>query len=172
MSATAAHEQTVTPVNGYIVKPFTGVTLARVSGARCSERDCRRLLMDGEPIYWHPAFGSCWTGHGRCLDCIGGGRPRAWCGPRPCPVCERPVYDALGDRYGGRRDPRLRPLCSTRCSSVYYSRRRQGWSAEALTRDCATCGERFEATRRDAVTCSPACRQKAYRRRAAEGRAA
>jgi hypothetical protein len=31
---------------------------------------------------------------------------------------------------------------------------------------CEVCGEAFTATQRDAKTCSAACRQKAYRRRA------
>jgi hypothetical protein len=30
---------------------------------------------------------------------------------------------------------------------------------------CETCGSEFVPTRRDATRCSPACRQKAYRRR-------
>jgi len=36
---------------------------------------------------------------------------------------------------------------------------------------CEVCGEQFTATRRDAKTCSPACKQKAYRQRQKQGAA-
>ncbi len=35
--------------------------------------------------------------------------------------------------------------------------------------DCATCGERFDRGRRDSRYCSPACRQRAYRREGGHG---
>ncbi len=87
--------------------------------------------------------------------------------PRPCEVCARPVVN--------ERSLRLRAyiLCSGRCTKTYWTEyrrdQRAGAAAELRHKPCAVCGEVFDAPRRDAVTCSPACRQKAYRTRVREG---
>jgi hypothetical protein len=87
----------------------------------------------------------------RAVPCDGCGRPLVW----PWPV------KALSRHW-----------CSDRCRQAFYDRRRRrrreaGWAREEKV--CPVCGEAFDATRRDAVTCRPACRQKAYRARKREG---
>jgi hypothetical protein len=81
---------------------------------------------------------------------------------RPCDVCGRPTQIS-----GSRTQLRRRWFCSIRCERRYHMRERDQARAEARLKDCEVCGERFEATRQDAAYCSPACRQKAYRRRKA-----
>lgn len=53
---------------------------------------------------------------------------------------------------------RKRVFCSQEC-------RASGTRAQPQQKTCEVCGEPFTATRSDAKTCSPACRQKAYRQR-------
>jgi hypothetical protein len=74
----------------------------------------------------------------------------------PCVGCGRPVVYRPGD-YAHT----LHFYCSQRCLGAYYRNRKK----EPLERACAVCGRTFTPPRRDARTCSPACRQKAYRRR-------
>jgi hypothetical protein len=63
--------------------------------------------------------------------------------------------------------PRRYTVCSRRCATLARQQVRHEAEAEArVGKTCPVCGEVFDATRRDAVTCRPACRQKAYRRRA------
>ncbi len=107
------------------------------------------------------------------------------------PLCERCAPDSLkrqraGDRdyvaYGdapcggcGRRvvwdepacylAPRTHIFCCRRCESRYHNRVRSESQAGAREKVCEGCGEAFTATRRDAKTCSAACKQKAYRLR-------
>jgi hypothetical protein len=79
----------------------------------------------------------------------------------PCAGCGRGVVYQ-------RSDWRRRWFaCSERCLWTARNRLRAERLAEARMLDCAVCGERFHPARSDAVTCSPACRQKAYRRRRA-----
>jgi hypothetical protein len=83
----------------------------------------------------------------------------------PCDACGQTVTAVEGM---GQYCRRLHLFCGDRCRSRYYSRLRSKRAARAREKVCEVCGEEFTATRRDAKTCSPACKQKAYRRRRAE----
>jgi hypothetical protein len=148
---------------------------------------CYRDLEPGEPVWWRPHLQpgrvvpsrltqsglAITSGNGPvCRSCAGNPADESsYRGGVPCVGCARPVYWSPRINGGARRRRSL-AYCHEYCLWDHYNRRRSEAAAELRLKDCATCGERFEATRRDAVTCSPACRQKAYRRRAAEGRAA
>lgn len=54
--------------------------------------------------------------------------------------------------------------CSPRCAAVAAAARR---AAHRTGRACADCGQPFQPGRADAVFCSDACRQRAYRKRKA-----
>jgi hypothetical protein len=86
------------------------------------------------------------------------------CEERPCDACGRPVvWRATGrDRY------RRHVFCCERCRWTYHNGVRNERNARAREKVCEVCGEGFTATRRDAKTCSPPCKQKAYRRRKQE----
>lgn len=91
---------------------------------------------------------------------------------RPCESCGRPVSRRAGRReVSGRHIGRwVTPAhaCSDRCLHALYDARRPTRTEAGAARahkTCPVCGEAFDGTRRDQVTCSPACRQKAYRRR-------
>lgn len=80
--------------------------------------------------------------------------------PAPCAAC--------GCEVIRNSDPLLkRVTCSAACS-VSLTRTRNGNKGSG--KPCETCGKPITAGRADSLTCSPACRQKAYRRRqAAQG---
>lgn len=93
-----------------------------------------------------------------------------WDDAEPCEGCARPVHESLrtrryhdeygrSSRYGGVQRV---VTCSQRCADRV---RRSAARVEREPADCATCGERFDHGRRDSRYCSPACRQRAYRRR-------
>jgi hypothetical protein len=84
-------------------------------------------------------------------------------GERPCSTCERPVvYELTRRDYHGRH-----VFCSYRCQYTYHNRRRSQRDEHLRQKVCEVCGVEFTATRAHAKTCSPACKQKAYRRRRA-----
>ncbi len=56
-------------------------------------------------------------------------------------------------------------FCSDVCRWTYHNGRRPLRTVDTREKVCATCGTEFVAKRADTKTCSPACRQKAYRRR-------
>lgn len=96
--------------------------------------------------------------------------------PAPCVVCGRPVVNERSARRpmvvaddGRGLVPGGHILCSERCTQAHWAAyRHERWmeeAAEARHKTCPVCGEVFDGTRRDQVTCSPACRQRAYRRR-------
>ncbi len=81
---------------------------------------------------------------------------------RPCETCGRDVVFSADDvehRY------RKHVFCCERCRWTYYNTARNQRTAQARQKVCEVCGEEFTAKRRDAKTCSPACKQKAYRQR-------
>jgi hypothetical protein len=87
-----------------------------------------------------------------------------WQTPGECDACHRPVtYETSGRE-------RRHAFCCLRCQQGYYNRLAVERNRTPGGKLCPICGQQFEASRRDAVTCSPACRQKAYRRRGAEAR--
>jgi len=61
-----------------------------------------------------------------------------------------------------------RTFCSDSCQQDYHNQLRKERRAEERENVCEVCGEEFTATRGDAKTCSPSCKQKAYRRRKRE----
>ncbi len=80
----------------------------------------------------------------------------------PCGACGRPVvFRTTRGLYNRRRDV----FCCERCRWTYYNGRRNERNARAREKVCEGCGEPFTATRRDAKTCSDACKQKVYRLR-------
>jgi hypothetical protein len=140
---------------------------------------CQQLFNGEDVIYLEQvATGSYVTGGEMsartpvCNRC----KKRDFYAPSPCEQCGRRVALEIPSSHfwamirGGQiRSRHGRILCSRRCRWLLNGRDRSARSARFRLKDCVTCGERFEATRRDAVTCSPACRQKAYRRRKGGG---
>jgi hypothetical protein len=87
----------------------------------------------------------------------------------PCEACGRTLYrrSPKHDMYRDQCEPRRSWFCSERCEQAVYRRARRDRQPERPAPKCATCGESFAPIRRDAVTCSSACRQRAYRLRQA-----
>jgi hypothetical protein len=81
-----------------------------------------------------------------------------------CAHCERPMVSRLKLSELGNM------FCSDTCQRAYRDQLRREKKAEELTKVCEVCGEEFTATRRDAKTCSPKCKQKAHRQRQKEVR--
>ena len=81
----------------------------------------------------------------------------------PCHVCSRPVALTLN-----RKVPKI-VVCSTACRTRYKGagEKRPRMIARVIKRACEHCGETFEPSRSDARYCSAACKQAAWRRRAA-----
>ena len=85
---------------------------------------------------------------------------RRWGDPvSTCTVCGRIVT--------GRKK-----YCSYRCRNDAYLERRRQRHAASLRKTCAVCGKPFTAKRMDAMYCSPACKQTAYRGRVTDNRSA
>jgi hypothetical protein len=82
---------------------------------------------------------------------------------RPCEGCGRPVVQSESWSYR-----RQHWLCSDRCRDIVRAAAARDRRRDALEeRPCEDCGELFEPRRADARYCSAACRQRAYRSRAA-----
>jgi len=81
-----------------------------------------------------------------------------------CAHCERPMVSPL------RLAELQRTFCSGSCRQAYHNQLSKAKRAEERERVCEVCGKEFTATRRDAQTCSAACKQKAYRQRKKEVR--
>jgi hypothetical protein len=112
-----------------------------------------------------------------CLCCIG----REQLNPNwTCSVCdtrmrvdawnnENPYCGDHRDHYFLNEHCRYCVFCSEQCRDLALQRRaaRQRRRSGQPIPDtiCAVCGNPFTARRFDALTCSPACRQKQYRRR-------
>jgi hypothetical protein len=56
-------------------------------------------------------------------------------------------------------------FCCERCEYAHYTRQRAKRRVAAREKVCEVCSKGFTASRKDAKTCSPACKQKAYRER-------
>jgi hypothetical protein len=152
---------------------------AQREGGLCGK--CGRVLDPAEVVYrvrlagWHG--GSLTPSCRGCFDAERERRSRftwwirpfdeALRPPRPCAGCGRLVVNQ------GAGDHRKHTFCSVRCAWTARNERLKDDRLEGRQgKTCPVCGEVFDGTRRDAVTCSPACRQKAYRqrRRLEEGR--
>lgn len=77
---------------------------------------------------------------------------------RACGTCGRPTFKR-------RNSVRIHVFCCYACDRAYWDRRRRPKEQKV----CKACGESFTATGRDAKTCSPACKQRAYRERKRSG---
>jgi hypothetical protein len=113
-------------------------------------RKCRRCELD---IPDSEVAGRLPRGKGLgCSGCY----PKAVKRIKPCEACGRKISQHR--------------FCTWRCENHYYNApaaaRRKAQRLEArLGMTCTQCGESFTPKRRDAKTCSPACKQKAYRER-------
>jgi hypothetical protein len=97
-----------------------------------------------------------------CLECITAERsgPWRWREARPCPGCGRLMRP---DRSLLLRDNHC---CCEDCA--YQRRLAKARQIRKVRHDpavCPVCGEEFIPKREDAVCCSNACRQRAYRKR-------
>lgn len=85
-----------------------------------------------------------------------------------CARCERPMV------YRLTASTMRRTFCSEACGRAYRdqlrNQRRKERSAVEREKICEVCGNEFTAPRKDSKTCSPACKQKAYRQRKREAR--
>jgi hypothetical protein len=138
---------------------------------------CGRAIAAGAPVYLLRCR-LIWF-HGAGVICIYDDRLAAGCAAcardcKPvhageCPGCGRLVTVLLEELAKNRN--RLLPLlfCSHRCRNrVYGARFRKRHPRPKTVRaliPCSVCGRNFAPKRSDAKTCSPACRQKAYRDR-------
>jgi hypothetical protein len=87
----------------------------------------------------------------------------------PCGVCGR-VTVFRTTRGVWRRNRHV--FCCERCRWAHYNGIRNSRCARQREKVCEVCGEPFTATRRDAKTCSAACKQKAYRTQAKQAKGA
>ena len=122
---------------------------------------CRKPVPDGATI-WRVSVGysqlpavQSW-----CEACAAAFTKKRWHPEQPCRHCGRPIiFDA------GRRIP-LHATCNDACR--YAIRLAQARARRVRRRQqvsCAVCGKPFLPKRAGALTCSPACRQQAYRQR-------
>jgi hypothetical protein len=91
-----------------------------------------------------------------CERCHHGG---TWADQR-CPTCER----AFSVRPGAQ----LSAFCCRRCAWSRANQQRAGRLASVRSMACRVCQVALDGARRDATTCSSACRQKSYRLQHAE----
>jgi hypothetical protein len=82
--------------------------------------------------------------------------------PWPCVGCGKMLRHRTTHHYA-------ETFCSEACADAVYARRDQRHQWKHRRSDgicCASCGVSFRPARRgDASTCSPACRQRLYRKR-------
>jgi hypothetical protein len=129
--------------------------------AKCQK--CGRDIGRAEAVYRSPNENRTRV---RCEDCAQALRPDRGDWVRAaCECCERPVVFKVDRRS------RLHVFCSMLCEWSSYNRQRSERNARAREKVCEGCGEAFTATRRDAKTCSAACKQKVYRLRKKGGAA-
>jgi ribosomal protein S14 len=77
-----------------------------------------------------------------------------------CEICGRPVVATVTYRQYIHRE---HYFCSEHCRWTYYNHARSEQSAKDRVKVCPMCSQTFTAKRKDAKTCSPACRQRMYR---------
>jgi hypothetical protein len=130
---------------------------------------CHKALAGAEPVYraqlWdgHPWCGNQYpTIRHLCAEC---GTSQTmhywkWHPAQPCHDCHRPVF------HGAARKVPSHVSCSPECNRAVYAKLAHDRRRRA-ERVCRTCGALFLPKRADALTCSPACRQRAYRQRRA-----
>jgi hypothetical protein len=161
----APHTPSVTEPLGVSAGSFYQRCVAAVENDRCFE--CGIDLGDG-PVYL--SYFYCQP-HGRLLVpfCERCGQHRHL-GAVParyaCTSCGRPVVRTTDSVWRV-----LDVCCSRRCYAAARTRQaRERRRRARADRVCDTCGETFTPSRSDAVYCSNACRQRAYRGRKGSGR--
>jgi hypothetical protein len=124
-------------------------------GVRCGH--CGDAIPDDQPVHlWTFSQFAGWDRwSARAPVCTSWWPRRKWTPPDPCVVCGRSVMHALP--WTGHV-----VVCSARCADERYNGQHR---QIAEPRPCASCGEVFTPSRSDALRCSAACRQRAYRRR-------
>jgi predicted nucleic acid-binding Zn ribbon protein len=131
---------------------------------------CGEAIAMGQPVA--VVDGLTWR-RGRipiCLSCLSpkvlrGTRLSPPATPEPCAGCGRDVYLGTTGRLGVVCSER----CRTRVFNAHHSAKRKARRAQAREKTCEVCGEAFTASRRDAKTCSAACKQKVYREKRRNG---
>lgn len=92
-----------------------------------------------------------------CWNCLTPEQRHRWF--EPCPVCGRPFSNQL-------ERTRRSPYCSDRCAAIVNNEMTKAKRHALLAeRECPVCHGRFKPKRKDQITCSNACRQRAYRQR-------
>lgn len=136
---------------------------------------CGSAIAEGQPVWWErtsytvSAWGPIRGGRRLtfapwCAAChqTTGIPERCYVGPRPCHGCGRDVTDVHLPHWVRWRQ---RPVCSRRCVTRYQLAERKAARPRPASPVCAGCGETFTPPRADGRYCSPACRQRAYRKR-------
>ncbi len=113
----------------------------------------RTFISNGPPFFRYSILPLCGD---RCRAVISW---RRYLPERPCEGCGRGVFNQTNGRS------HKHAFCCQQCQRDYYSARQREKRVKARQKVCELCGKDFVAARRDALTCSPACRQKAYRQR-------
>jgi hypothetical protein len=80
-----------------------------------------------------------------------------------CAECGRDILLITDTSY--KKPPARGVCCSEACRSEHRKRPAREKRRVGLEKVCGECGKQFTASRSDAKTCSPACKQKAYRRK-------
>jgi hypothetical protein len=138
---------------------------------------CKHKLADDEPVFQvRVASGSAWArarlvhdqystvGH-VCTQC----RDELDWSPSPeriakqCKHCHRPVFNLARWAYVENKIKHV--ACCRRCRIALYNAYARRRRTTPDKRVCA-CGKAFTPRRSDAIHCSSACRQRAYRERA------
>jgi hypothetical protein len=134
--------------------------------AKCCGQ-CGEPIESGDPIWRGRISCYSWSTYSHLMtalcDTCGRKRP-AWVRQRPCVTCGRDVIDL--DTVGINR--RHATCCEDCANEARYARRRDRL-AKARQKVCPTCDSEFIGSRSDSKFCSNACRQRAYRQRAATG---
>jgi hypothetical protein len=125
-------------------------------------------MSEDEPAYrlavgysgkWHDRFGS--SVGSICESCAAKlSLPPRWRAGARCSHCSRPTFVHQQPHKSTRRY-----VCSQECrQEANYALRRRSAQPKA----CKSCGELFTPKRSDALYCSGACKQRAFRHREAE----
>ena len=153
---------------GYEMSRLEDHLSAVTDDASCQK--CRRPFAAGEAVYRARLASPSLFGWAIRLEsfCRGCTPKNRYYQHKACVACGREVWNQSDSTR------RKRFTCSRRCQVqsqvAVHAPARAAQRAERLRKICATCGRSFNGTRSDAATCSPACRQKAYRQRNLQNR--
>ena len=137
--------------------------VARWAALQCGQCGCK--IPAQEPVYlvraWSPAQGRYQHTTRNVPICKRCHDPEDDFREATCEGCGRTVF-----RTFWTRRPGARVACSQSCRRKLHAALRRAKSGRR-EKTCTVCGQSFLAARSDALTCSQACRQKAYRQRLA-----